>query len=266
MPISTPWMSERGSRASEDGQSDGQDPGNRGSGAPFHNGTCFPFQGRARERNIDAGAFRQDLGPAGRSPPRLRGSNLFEIPARSGKLLRSSRRAIVDPLNVSQFLAAYNASLADVLELKVSTITGILEPKNNTIYRGEVYWFLVDGAARLTVRIPERYRDLSGRRVEVTGQPSRRTNEDRGEIEVILRVQKITPLDPVPEDWIGPLLPIGEKRRSSWPAIERSIESRILAGDQPRVLMFYGASSIVDKDVRRALGQHVQAGVCSGYG
>jgi hypothetical protein len=165
----------------------------------------------------------------------------------------------VDPLNVSQFLTAYNASLADVLELKTSTVTGILEPKNNTIYRGEVYWFLVDGGARLTVRIPERYRDLSGRRVEVTGQPYRQTNEDRGEIEVILRVQKITPLAPTPEDWLGPLLPIGEKRRSSWPAIERSIQSRILAGDQPRVLMFFGTSSIVDKDVLAALGQHVRA-------
>jgi exodeoxyribonuclease VII large subunit len=165
----------------------------------------------------------------------------------------------VEPLNVSQFLTAYNASLADVLELKASTVTGILEPKNNTIYRGEVYWFLVDGGSRVTVRIPERYRDLSGRRVEVTGQPYRQTNEDRGEIEVILRVQKITPLDPTPEDWLGPLLPIGEKRRLSWPAIERSLESRILAGDQPRVLMFFGTSSIVDKDVLAALGQHVRA-------
>jgi hypothetical protein len=166
---------------------------------------------------------------------------------------------IVDPLNVSQFLAAYNASLANVLELKVSTVTGILEPKNNTIYRGELYWYLVDGGARLTVRIPERYRDLSGRRVEVTGQPDRHTNEDRGAIEVILRVQRITPLDPTPEDWIGPLRPIGEQRRSSWPAIERSIKSRILAGDQPCVLMLLGTSSMVDEDIRAALGQHEKA-------
>jgi Exonuclease VII, large subunit len=165
----------------------------------------------------------------------------------------------VDPLNVSQFLAAYHASLADVLELKASTVTGILERKNNTIDRGEVYWFLVDGSARLTVRIPERYRHVSGRRVEATGQPSRRTNEERGEIEVILRVQRITPLDPTPEDWIGPLRPIGETRRSSWPAIERSIESRILAGDQPRVLMLLGTSSMVDKDVHAALGPHGRA-------
>jgi hypothetical protein len=170
-----------------------------------------------------------------------------------------TQEAIVDPLNVSQFLAAYNVSLANVLELKVSTITGILEPKNNTIYRGEVYWVLVDGGARLTVRIPERYRHLRGRRVEVTGQPYRQTNEDRGEIEVILRVQRIVPLDPTPEDWIGPLRPIGEQRRSSWPAIERFIESRILAGGQPHMLMLFGTSSSVDRDVRAALGQHAQA-------
>ena len=112
----------------------------------------------------------------------------------------------------------------------------------------------MDGGARLTVRIPERYRHLSGRRVEVTGQPYRRTKEDHGEIEVILHVQRITPLDPTPEDWIGPLRPIGEKRRSSWPAIERSIESRILAGDQPRVLMLFGTRSSVDKDVRCGFG------------
>jgi hypothetical protein len=165
----------------------------------------------------------------------------------------------VDPLNVSQFLSAYNASLADVLELRASTLIGILEPRNDTIYGGELFWSLVNSGTRLTVRIPERYRDLSGRRVEVTGQPCRRTKKDRGEIEVILRVQSAIPLDPTPEDWIGPLLPIGEKRRSSWPAIERSIESRILAGDQPRVLMFFGTSSRVDKDVLAALGQHAPA-------
>jgi hypothetical protein len=165
----------------------------------------------------------------------------------------------VDPLNVAQFLSAYNASLADVLELKASTVTGILEPWNDTIYRGELFWGLVNGGTRLTVRIPERYRDLSGRRVKVTGQPYRRIKKHRGEIEVILHVQRATPLDPTPEDWIGPLLPIGEQRRSSWPTIERSIESRILAGDQPRVLMFFGASSMVDKDVLVALGPHVPA-------
>jgi len=62
----------------------------------------------------------------------------------------------VDPLNVSQLLTAYNASLADVLELKASTVTGILEPKSDKIYGGELYWVLVDGGARLTVRIPAR--------------------------------------------------------------------------------------------------------------
>lgn len=165
----------------------------------------------------------------------------------------------MDSLNVSQFLAAYNASLANVFELKASTITGILGPKSDKIYRGGLYWVLVDGGARLAVRIPERYRHLSGRRVEVTSQPNRQTKENHGEIEVILRVQRITPLDPTPEDWIGPLRPIGEKRRSSWPAIERSIESRILAGDQPRVLMLFGARSSVNKDVLAALGQHARA-------
>jgi exodeoxyribonuclease VII large subunit len=166
----------------------------------------------------------------------------------------------VDPLTVSQFLAAYNASLVNALELKASTITGVLEPRSDKIYgRGELYWVLVDGGARLTVRIPERNRDFSGRRVAITGQPRRRPNENRGGIEVILHVEDIKPLDPTPEDWIGPLQPIGEKRRSSWPAIERSIESRILAGDQPRVLMFFGASSMVVKDVGAALGEHARA-------
>jgi hypothetical protein len=125
----------------------------------------------------------------------------------------------VDSLNVSQFLAAYNASLADVLELKASTVTGILERKSDKNYRGELYWGLVDGGARLTVRIPERYRDLGGRRVKVIGQPSRRIKKDRGEIEVILHVQSITPLDPTPEDWIGPLRgsrSFGAKNNDPW--------------------------------------------------
>jgi exodeoxyribonuclease VII large subunit len=179
--------------------------------------------------------------------------------ARARKLLLSRGRAIVDPLNVSQFLAAYDASLANVLELKASMVTGILEPKGDKIYGGKLYWDLVDNGARLTVLIPEYYRDLSGRRVEAIGQPTRRRRKDRGDIQVILDVENMNPLDPTPEDWIGPLRPIGEKRRSSWPAIERFFESRILTGDQPRVLMFFGASSIEDKDVRAALGQHAGA-------
>jgi hypothetical protein len=81
------------------------------------------------------------------------------------KLFLSRGRAIVDPLNVSQVLAAYNASLSHVFKHKALTITGILEPKNNTPYSGKLYWYLVDGGARLTVQIPERSRDLSGRRV-----------------------------------------------------------------------------------------------------
>ena len=86
----------------------------------------------------------------------------------------------MDSLNVSQFLAAYNASLANVFELKASTVTGILGPKSDKIYRGELYWILVDGGARLAVRIPERYRDLSGRRVNVTGQPDRQKRKITG--------------------------------------------------------------------------------------
>jgi len=94
-------------------------------------------------------------------------------------------------LNVCQFLSAYNASLANVLELSTTTVTGTLESKSDKIYGGEIYRVLTDGGARLTVRIPERYRDLTGRRVEVLGQPYRQTKEDRGEIEIILRVQRI---------------------------------------------------------------------------
>jgi hypothetical protein len=37
------------------------------------------------------------------------------------------------------------------------------------------------------------------------------------------------------------------------------MESRFLAGHQPRVLMFFGTSSIVDKDVLAALGEHDRA-------
>jgi hypothetical protein len=165
----------------------------------------------------------------------------------------------MDALNVSQFLTAYNASLTNVFKHKTLTITGILDPKNNTIYNGKLYWYLVDGGARLTVQIPERSRDLSGRRVKVTGRPTPRLWKERGEFEVTLYVESITPLDPSPEDWIGPLRPIGEQRRSSWPAIERSIENQILAGDRPRVLMFCGTNSIVDEDVLAALGQHAHA-------
>jgi hypothetical protein len=74
----------------------------------------------------------------------------------------------VDALNVSQVLAAYNASLTDVLERKASPVTGTLKPKNDKVYRGgELFRVLEDGSARLTVRTPARYRDLSGRRVTV---------------------------------------------------------------------------------------------------
>jgi hypothetical protein len=38
-----------------------------------------------------------------------------------------------------------------------------------------------------------------------------------------------------------------------------AMEGRFLAGHQPRVLMFFGTSSIVDKDVLAALGQHDRA-------
>jgi hypothetical protein len=165
----------------------------------------------------------------------------------------------VDPLNVSQVLAAYSASLTDVFKHKALTVTGILEPKNNTPYSGKLYWYLVDGGARLTVQIPERFRDLNGRRVVVTGRPTPRLWKERGEFEVTLYVESITPLDPPPEDWIGPLRGIGEERRSSWPAIERAIEKKILAGDRPRMLMFCGTNSIVGEDVRAALGQHAHA-------
>lgn len=162
-------------------------------------------------------------------------------------------------LSVCQFLAAYNASLANVLELKTITVTGTLESKSDKLYGGELYWALEDGGARLTIRMPERYRDLTGRRVEVIGQPYRQTREDRGEIKIILRVQRITPLERTTEDWMSPFLSIGEKRRSIWPAIVRAIESRILAGDRPTVLMLLGSTSIVGKDVLSAMGQHAAA-------
>jgi hypothetical protein len=116
-----------------------------------------------------------------------------------------------------------------------------------------------NGGTHLTVRIPERYRHLKGRRVQVTGQPHRQIRKNRGEIELTLHVETLTPLDPAPEDWMGPLRPIGEKHRSSWQAFERSLEGQILAGEKPRVLMLLGTSSIVEKDVLAALGQHMQA-------
>ena len=47
----------------------------------------------------------------------------------TGRIARG--RALVDALSVSQFLTAYNASLANVLELKTSTITGILKSKGD---------------------------------------------------------------------------------------------------------------------------------------
>jgi hypothetical protein len=40
----------------------------------------------------------------------------------------------VDALNVAQFLTAYNASLANVLELKTSTITGTLKAGSDQPY------------------------------------------------------------------------------------------------------------------------------------
>ena len=172
----------------------------------------------------------------------------------------SPGRAIVEPLNVSQFLAAYNASLANVLELKTTTVTGTLKPWSDRVYgRGDLFWELVDGDARLTVRMPARYQHLQGRRVTVTGQPTRRPRENHGDIRIVLNVEHVTPLDPTPEDWIGPLRLIGAQRQSSWPAIERAIENRIAAGDQPRVLMFYGVSAITDRDVEGELRAYQSA-------
>ena len=98
----------------------------------------------------------------------------FEILARARTFLLSCERTIMEPLNVYQVLAAYNASLTNVFKHKALTITGILEPKNNTSYGGKLYWYLVDGGARLTVHIPERSGDFSGRRVQVTGRPRTR--------------------------------------------------------------------------------------------
>jgi hypothetical protein len=55
--------------------------------------------------------------------------------------LLSPGRAIVEPLNVSQLLAAYNASPANVLELKTTTVTGTLKPGSDRIYgRGDLFW------------------------------------------------------------------------------------------------------------------------------
>jgi hypothetical protein len=166
----------------------------------------------------------------------------------------------VDALNVAQFLTAYNASLANVLELKTSTITGTLKAGSDQPYgRGDLFWELVDGGARLTVRMPVRYRHLQERRVAVTGQPTRRPREGRGDIRIVLNVEHMTPLDPTPDDWMGPLRLIGAQRQSSWPGIERSIESLIHAGDRPRVLMFHGTSSSMDKDVEAGLRPYADA-------
>jgi hypothetical protein len=165
----------------------------------------------------------------------------------------------VDALNVAQFLAAYNASFANVLELKTSTVTGILESRSDRIYNGKVYWDLVDGNARLRVLTPVRYRHLKERWVEVIGQPKRRINKDHGEIQVILDVEHMTPLDPTPDDWMGPLRLIGQQRQSSWPGIERALENRIAAGDQPRVPMFHGVGAITDKDVEGELRAYPSA-------
>jgi hypothetical protein len=166
----------------------------------------------------------------------------------------------MDALNVSQFLTAYNASLANVLELKTSTITGILKPKGDKIYgRGDLFWEVVDGGARLTVRMPVRYRHLQERRVAVIGQPTRRLGKNHGDIQIILDVEHVTPLDPTPDDWMGPLRLIGEQRQSLWPGIERSIETLIRAGERPRVLIFFSSSSNIDKDVDAGLRPYGQA-------
>ena len=165
----------------------------------------------------------------------------------------------MDPLNVAQVLAAYNASLAQVFTRQTYTVTGTLEPKNHTPYNGRLYWYLVDGDARLTVQIPERSRDFHGRRVMVTGRLTPRLWKERGAFEVTLYVESITPLDPPPDDWIGPLRGVGEERRLSWPTVERAIEKQILAGERPRVLMFCGTNSVVGEDVRAALGPHARA-------
>jgi exodeoxyribonuclease VII large subunit len=165
----------------------------------------------------------------------------------------------VDPLHVAQVLAAYNASLAQVFTRQTCTITGILEPKHDTVYGGQLYWYLVDGDARLTVRMPERWQVYRGRRVEVTGQLTPRLWTHRGEIEVVLDVKHMNPLEPPPDDWIGPLRGVGEERRLSWPTVERAIEKQILAGERPRVLMFCGTNAVVGEDVRAALGPHARA-------
>ena len=107
--------------------------------------------------------------------------------------------------------------------------------------------------------MPVRYRHLQERRVTVIGQPTRRLGKNHGDIQIILDVEHMIPLDPTPDDWMGPLRLIGEQRQSSWPGIERAIENRIAAGDQPRVLMFYGVGAITDKDVERELRAYQSA-------
>lgn len=67
----------------------------------------------------------------------------------------------MDSLSLAQVLAAYEASLAQVFTRQSCTVTGTLEPKNHTPYSGRLYWYLVDGGARLTVQIPERSRSQS---------------------------------------------------------------------------------------------------------
>ena len=165
----------------------------------------------------------------------------------------------MDSLSLAQVLAAYNVSLAQVFTHKTCVRRGTLEPKHDTVYGGTVDWYVTDGDARLTVRMPERWQVYRGRRVKVTGQLTPRLWIHRGVIEVVLDVEHMNPLEPPPDDWIGPLRRIGEKRRSSWPAIERSLERRLLAGKRPCVLMLLGNSSIVDKDVFAALGGHARA-------
>jgi hypothetical protein len=133
--------------------------------------------------------------------------DLFEILARARKLLLARGRVIVDSLNVSQFLAAYNASLANVRECKASTITGILRPKSDQIYRGGLYSVLMDGGGRLALRMPECYRHLSGRRVEVIGQPNRQTRKITGKLRSSCAVRasrRLTPLRKIGSDIYGP--------------------------------------------------------------
>jgi exodeoxyribonuclease VII large subunit len=165
----------------------------------------------------------------------------------------------VDRFEVAQFLRAYNSSLANIYETKVVCVVGLLTPKNDKIYRGEVYCLLSDGAKKITIRVPERYMDLAGRQVEVMGQPYRKAKEERGEIEIILKVQKVAPLVETQEDLVKPLLHIGKTRRAAWSAIERSIANRLSTGDRLRIILIYGATSIVDRDVLTAAGRWIEA-------